>query len=168
MPLLIKSIPSNLSSLNSFSSLVQFVPFYQAFSYMLPYNHSLSHVFKSCLLDYTKGPWQQDCLLSMQITGHLLNMVNCYSRESRFFEHEPPVSLLGLAINLSSKNQPNKNPLLFNNLEPRFPHLLNEDNDACITGLLRHSNEMCWGHFLNHKTFYRGWHYHFKKWWQTV
>lgn len=48
-------------------------------------------------------------------------------------------------------------------VEAWCPCLLNEDSDACLTGMLRHLNEMCWGHFINPKTFYRGWHYHFFK-----
>lgn len=47
--------------------------------------------------------------------------------------------------------------MLLNNLKPQFSHLLYGNNDACITEMLRQSNEtMCWERFINNKTFCRG------------
>ena len=76
-----------------------------------------------------------------------------------FLSMSHPFFLHGAAIDL---------PLLqthpcYLTIEAWCPCLLNEDCDACLTGILRHSNGMCWGHFINPKTFYRGWHYHFLK-----
>ena len=76
-----------------------------------------------------------------------------------FLSMSHPFFLLGAATDL---------PLLQTNpcyltIEAWCPCLLNEDSDACLTGMLRHSDEMCWGYFINSKTFYRGWHYHFLK-----